>query len=158
MSNNYTKDFIVTWDEFHRDAKALAWKLLNIKEFKGVVCITRGGMTASQIIARELEIRMIETFCISTYDDQTIGEPQILRKPEGDGQGLLVIDDLVDTGTTIKLVKEYLPKAYIATVYAKPEGKRLVDTFITEVSQDTWIRLPWDTELNYSTPLIHRKK
>jgi xanthine phosphoribosyltransferase len=158
MSNNpYTKDFIVTWNEFHRDARALAWKLLNVKEFKGVVCITRGGMAAAQIIARELEIRWIDTVCISTYDEQEIRKPLILKMPEGDGEGLLVVDDLVDTGTTLKIVKEHLPKAYIATVYAKPEGKDLVDSFITEVSQDTWIRLPWDTELNYSTPLIHRK-
>jgi xanthine phosphoribosyltransferase len=28
-----------------------------------------------------------------------------------------------------------------------------VQTFITEVSQDTWIYFPWDLELAYAKPL-----
>jgi xanthine phosphoribosyltransferase len=32
-----------------------------------------------------------------------------------------------------------LPRAHYATVYAKPEGRALVDTFVTGVSQDTWV-------------------
>jgi hypothetical protein len=43
-----------------------------------------------------------------------------------------------DPGATVKLVRAVLPKAHIATVYAKPLGRPLVDTFITEVSRDTW--------------------
>ena len=34
-----------------------------------------------------------------------------------------------------------------------PKGRPLVDTFITEVSQDTWIHFPWDTALSYQPPL-----
>jgi xanthine phosphoribosyltransferase len=47
-----------------------------------------------------------------------------------------------------------LPKAHFATVYAKPEGRPLVDTFITEVSQDTWILFPWDTESRFVEPIV----
>ena len=36
---------------------------------------------------------------------------------------------------------------------AKPAGKPLVDTFITEVSQDTWILFPWDTEPQFVAPI-----
>ena len=39
-----------------------------------------------------------------------------------------------------------LPRAHFATVYAKPAGRPMVDTFVTEVSQDTWILFPWDIE------------
>ncbi len=39
------------------------------------------------------------------------------------GAGLLVIDDLVDTGATVKVVRALLPNAHIATVYAKPLGR-----------------------------------
>ena len=63
------------------------------------------------------------------------------------GKGVLIVDDLVDTGKTAKVVRELLPGAHFATVYAKPMGRPLVDTFITEVSQDTWIYFPWDTGL-----------
>ena len=75
-----------------------------------------------------------------------------------DGEGFLIIDDLVDTGTTAKVVRALLPKAHFATVYAKPAGKPLVDTFITEVSQNTWIMFPWDTEPQFSVPLAKRDR
>ncbi|MGD2038858.1 MAG: hypothetical protein PVH28_13275 [Desulfobacterales bacterium] len=35
---------------------------------------------------------------------------------------------------------------------------RLVDTFITEVSQDTWILFPWDTESQFVQPIVNIKK
>jgi xanthine phosphoribosyltransferase len=71
----------------------------------------------------------------------------------GDGKGLLIIDDLVDTGKTARIVRDMLPKAHFATVYAKPMGRPLVDTFITEVSQDTWIFFPWDLGLSFQPPM-----
>jgi xanthine phosphoribosyltransferase len=40
-----------------------------------------------------------------------------------------------------------------ATVYAKPAGKSAVDMYITEVSQDTWIRFPWDMAQSFATPI-----
>ena len=63
------------------------------------------------------------------------------------GKGWLIVDDLVDTGETIKAIRSSLPNAHYATVYAKPNGREQVDTFITEVSQDTWIYFPWDLEM-----------
>jgi xanthine phosphoribosyltransferase len=69
-----------------------------------------------------------------------------------DGEGILVIDDLVDSGRTLELVRRLYPKAHFATVYAKPKGREQVDTFITEVSQDTWIFFPWDMALQYVQP------
>ena len=70
-----------------------------------------------------------------------------------DGGDVLIIDDLVDTGATARVVRAMLPQAHYATVYAKPAGRALVDTFVTEVSQDTWIFLPWDTELQFVQPI-----
>jgi xanthine phosphoribosyltransferase len=71
----------------------------------------------------------------------------------GKGAGLLVIDDLVDTGKTARLVREMVPKCHYATMYAKPAGRPLVDTFITEVSQDTWIYFPWDMGWQFQPPI-----
>ena len=64
-----------------------------------------------------------------------------------------MIDDLVDTGATAKEARKVLPKAHFATIYAKPSGRPFVDTFISEVSQETWIFFPWDTEVQYVEPL-----
>ncbi|MBR0656007.1 xanthine phosphoribosyltransferase [Plastoroseomonas arctica] len=149
------KYFTVTWDQLHRDARALAWRLLERGPFTGVVAITRGGLIPAAVIARELECRVVETISIVTYDEEERGAPKVVKTPvaAGDGKGWLVIDDLVDTGTTLRVVRALLPGAHVATVYAKPAGKPLVDTFITEVSQETWILFPWDTEPQFIAPI-----
>ena len=147
--------YTVTWDQLHRDSKALAWRLLEKGPWRGIVAITRGGLIPAAIIARELDCRLIESVSIVTYDEEVRGEPKVAKPPAaaGDGEGWLIIDDLVDTGTTARVVRGLLPRAHFATVYAKPAGNPLVDTFITEVSQDTWIMFPWDTEPQFIAPI-----
>ena len=149
-----TKAFPVSWQELHRDSKALAWRLVDLGPWQGIVAIARGGLVPAAIIARELEIRLIETICVSSYDHQTQGRVKILSAPDTDGESWLIIDDLVDTGATAKAVRERLPKAHFAAVYAKLAGRPMVDTFITEVSQDTWIHFPWDTEPQFVRPIV----
>ncbi|HQT85754.1 MAG: xanthine phosphoribosyltransferase [Acidiphilium sp. 37-64-53] len=155
MAQHY---YVVSWDQLHRDSKALAWRLNTMRPFDGIVAITRGGLIPAAIVARELECRLIETVSIVTYDEEERGEPRITKPPTaaGDGTGFLIIDDLVDTGTTARQVRALLPRAHFATVYAKPAGKELVDTFITEVSQDTWILFPWDTEPQFIAPIARK--
>jgi xanthine phosphoribosyltransferase len=160
-SQSAEKAFPVSWDQFHRDARALAWRLAEAGPFKAVVCISRGGLVPAAIVARELGIRVVETVCVSSYDYQDQGPLRVLKGVGdqvakiggGDGAGVLIVDDLVDTGKTAKLVRDLLPKAHFAAVYAKPMGRPLVDTFITEVSQDTWIYFPWDTGLAFQPPI-----
>jgi xanthine phosphoribosyltransferase len=155
------KQFPVSWDQFHRDARALAWRLAEAGPFQAVVCITRGGLVPAAIVARELGIRVIETVCIASYNHTTQGDLTMLKGVAehivtiggGRGKGVLVVDDLVDTGQTAKLVRDILPEAHFAAVYAKPKGRPMVDTFITEVSQDTWIFFPWDTGLAFQPPI-----
>jgi xanthine phosphoribosyltransferase len=154
-SKRYQHTFPVTWDQLHRDSKALAWRLLDICEFRGIVAITRGGLVPAAIVARELDIHLVDTVCVSSYkgkDQQA--RLEMLKPLKMDGDGWLLIDDLVDTGNTAKAVRDMLPKAHFATVYAKPLGRPLVDTFVTEVSQDTWILFPWDSEIQYVQPLV----
>jgi len=155
MAQHY---YTVTWDQLHRDARALAWRLIGKGPFTGVVAITRGGLIPAAIVARELELRVVESVSVVTYDEETKGEPVVAKLPAaaGDGAGWLVIDDLVDTGATASVVRGLLPRAHFATVYAKPAGRALVDDFVTEVSQDTWILFPWDTESTFSVPLARR--
>jgi xanthine phosphoribosyltransferase len=154
--------FPVSWDQFHRDARALAWRLAGQGNWEAIVCVTRGGLVPAAIIARELGIRIIETVGIASYHEyQTQGEALILKAVDpriaqlggGEGAGVLIVDDLVDTGRTAKVVRQMLPKAHFASVYAKPMGRPMVDSFITEVSQDTWIYFPWDTGLAFQPPL-----
>jgi xanthine phosphoribosyltransferase len=152
------KHFPVSWDIFHRDARALAWRLAGAGPFEAIVAVTRGGLVPAAIVARELGIRVIETVCVASYNHIAQGELRLLKGVaesvgRGGGEGVLIVDDLVDTGKTARMVREMLPKAHFATVYAKPMGRPLVDTFITEVSQDTWIFFPWDTGLAFVPPI-----
>ena len=155
------KIFPVSWDQFHRDSRALAWRLHEAGPFEAIVAITRGGLVPAAIVARELNVRLIETVCVASYVDyQNQGELKVLKgvAPEvtslrGQGKGVLIVDDLVDTGKTARVVRDILPVAHFATVYAQPMGRPLVDTFITEVSQDTWIYFPWDTGLAFQPPI-----
>ena len=155
------KPFPVSWDQFHRDCRVLTWRLNSAGPFEAVIAITRGGLVPAAIVARELGIRVIDTVCIASYAHDQQGELQVLkgvseltsRLGGGTGKGLLIVDDLVDTGKTARMVRDMLPEAHFATVYAKPMGRPLVDTFITEVSQDTWIHFPWDTALSYQPPI-----
>ncbi len=149
----------ISWGQFHKDAKELAQRLIDKGPFKGIVAITRGGLMPAGIVARELEIRLIETMCIVSYDWVEQGETcKVIKGVEGSGEGWLIIDDLVDTGRTAELVRQTLPKAYFATVYAKPSGKTKVDLFIEEFSQDTWVLFPWDAEMQFVPPLGSGRK
>jgi xanthine phosphoribosyltransferase len=154
------KAFPVSWDQFHRDARALAWRLASLNgKWRAIVCITRGGLVPAAIIARELDIRLIETVCVASYHDYIEqGELQVLKEItpdllENEGQGVLIVDDLTDTGKTAGVVRAMMPQAHFAAVYAKPKGRPMIDTFITEVSQDTWIYFPWDLGFAYQKPI-----
>ena len=159
------KAFPVSWDQFHRDARALAWRLAAAdKKWKAMVVIPRGGLVPAAVICRELGIRLIETVCIASYHEYSAqGELKVLKdiSPElleNEGEEVLVIDDLTDTGKTAAIVRAMMPRAHFATVYAKPKGRPLVDTFVTEVSQDTWIYFPWDMGFTYQAPIAEGHK
>ena len=159
------KPFPVSWDQFHRDARALVWRLAGVGPFQAIVCVTRGGLVPAAIVARELGVRLIETVCISSYEESDRQEglevlkdiaASLTKGSHRHGKGVLVIDDLTDTGRTAQVVRKMVPQAHFATVYAKPQGRPTVDTFVTEVSQDTWIYFPWDLDLAYVAPLSQR--
>ncbi len=161
MASGPSKTLTISWDQFHRDARALAGLLRAAGPFSSLVAITRGGLTPAAIIARELDLRCIETISISSYVAETVqGEGRIVKAmapafiAAAEGSKVLVIDDLADTGETLKIVRKILPSAHVATPYVKPAGKPLVDTFVTEVAQDTWIYFPWDLGLRFEPPLV----
>ena len=159
-NNTYEKSFPVSWEELHRNSKALAWRLSEMKPYKGIIAVTRGGLVPAAIVARELDIRLIDTVCVLSYNHKTKGDVNILKGAieAGKGEDWLIVDDLVDTGETIKAIRSSLPNAHYATVYAKPSGREQVDTFITEVSQDTWIYFPWDMEMKPAPTISERTK
>ena len=162
-TDNYRKTYPISWEQLHRDCRALAWRLSDMRKWDRIIAIARGGLVPAAIIARELDVRLIDTVCVSSYTLRTQGEVEVLKQVEGladSHENCLIVDDLVDTGNTARVVRRMFPQAHFATVYAKPDGRPVVDTFITEVSQDTWILFPWDAEVHveFVSPIALRAR
>lgn len=143
-----SQDLAISWEEIHRVSKKLAAKLKDKGPFKGIVAVARGGMVPACLIARELDVRVVETISFVSYEHQERTEGKITKEAvaAGDGEGWLVIDDLADTGNTFRGIRKVLPKAHYACFYVKPAGADTADTYVSDVSQDTWIFLPWEDQ------------
>lgn len=157
---DYHDNIFISWDELHRDTRELCRQLIESgRRFDCIVAVTRGGLIPAAVVARELDVRLVDTICVVSYgghEGQEQGAAKVLKAPDGTGEGCLLIDDLVDTGRTANAIRERMPDAYFATVYAKPEGRPSTDLCIREIPQTTWIRFPWDTELSFAVPLVER--
>jgi len=137
----------LTWDQFAEDTKGLGSKLATLdKQWTTVVAIARGGLVPAAIISHMFPTRRIETICITSYDDDTFQQTdlEVLTEYRSHSDDVLVIDDLADSGQTLRLVRTMLPHAHFACVYAKPRGIPATDSFFKEVSHDTWLVFPWE--------------
>jgi xanthine phosphoribosyltransferase len=158
--SNYEDEIIVSWIELHRDARFLSEQLHAKGSWRGIIAVTRGGLVPAALVARELDIRLVDTICVTSYAkgaageaDQVRSDVKLLKGVEGDGDGFLLIDDLVDSGKTAQVVRKLLPKAHFATIYAKPAGRPFVDTCVKEFKQSKWIFFPWDIEYKFATTI-----
>jgi xanthine phosphoribosyltransferase len=148
-----TNKFIITWDNMQMYTRQLAEKLLPANQWKGIIAVSRGGLVPAAILARELGLRHVDTVCISSYDHDHQRDMRVLKRADGDGEGFIIIDDLVDTGGTAEKIREMYPKGHFVTVCAKPAGQHLVDDFVVNIPQDTWIEQPWDMAVTFVDPI-----
>jgi xanthine phosphoribosyltransferase len=151
-----SEKYIVTWDMFHMHTRKLAERLMPASRWKGIIAVSRGGLFPSAVIARELGLRHVETVCIASYDHDQQNELKVLHAAQGDGEGFIVIDDLVDTGNTARAIRAMYPKAHFVTVFAKPSGASLVDEYVVDIPQNTWIEQPWDMGITFVPPLSRK--
>lgn len=151
-----SEKYVVTWDMFQMHARKLAERLLPATQWKGIIAVSRGGLFPAAVLARELNIRFVETVCIASYDHDEQGTLKVLHRAGGDGEGMIMVDDLVDTGNTARAIREMYPKAKFVTVFAKPAGAELVDDYVIDIPQNTWIEQPWDLGLTFVPPLARK--
>jgi xanthine phosphoribosyltransferase len=159
MSEKYTNEkYVVTWDMFQMHTRKLAERLLPASQWKGILAVSRGGLFPAAVLARELNIRYVETVCIASYDHDDQGELKVLHAAEvpNGGEGFIVVDDLVDTGNTAVAIREMYPNAKFVTVFAKPKGAPLVDDYVIDIPQETWIEQPWDLGIVFVPPLARK--
>jgi xanthine phosphoribosyltransferase len=138
-------DFIyLTWTDLYQDAKDLAAAIKKENNWDQIIAVSRGGLFPAAVIAKEIGVMHVDTVCISSYRNYEKKEMRIIKRIDNDSDNILVIDDLVDTGETAEVIREMLPNAYYAVLYAKPGGLPLVDSYLKPVSPDTWIVFPWE--------------
>lgn len=139
---NQIQKFPITWEQVHRDALRLANKLKNIKQFDAIIAVCRGGLVPASLVARALDIHIVDTLCFVTKDNQE----ELIKTTALADKNLLIVDDIVNTGRTAKAVRRLFPNAHYASLYVKDDYKDLVDTYITDVNQNTWFIFPWEHE------------
>lgn len=148
--------YIVTWDMLQIHTRKLASRLLKLRSWNGIIAVSRGGLVPSALLARELGIRCVDTVCISSYNDNYLQKNRkIIKQATSHDEKIIVVDDLVDTGGTAKIIRKLYPKAYFVTIFAKPMGRPFVDDYIIDISQNIWIEQPWDMSISYITPLVN---
>lgn len=148
-----SEKYIVTWDVLQMHARRLASRLLPAEKWTGIIAVSRGGLVPAALLARELGVRYVDTVCISSYDHDSQRELKVLKRAAGDGEGFIVVDDLVDTGSTAYAIREMYPKAHFVTIFAKPAGCPLVDDYVVDIPQGTWIEQPWDMGISFIEPI-----
>ena len=120
-----------------------------------VVGIARGGLALAQQVAYYFNIKQVQSIGISSYrQKRQIGIKcyQPISIVKGHWPDILVVDDLADSGNTLKFVKDHLLevspecKITIATLFMKTDTIVIPDIFCTTVDKKVWITFPYDKE------------
>lgn len=116
--------------------------------FTKVIGIERGGIPLATTLSKFLEIPLIKV-CISYYDGQQRRESPIIKMKGivlSSEDVVLIVDDLVDTGSTIETLTRTLEELGIpyktAVFYRKPHSIIRPDFFVE--TTDKWVVFPWE--------------
>ncbi|WP_304544610.1 phosphoribosyltransferase [Sulfurimonas microaerophilic] len=140
-----------TYEEFRTDTKALL-KQVETQKPDGIVAISRGGLTLGHCLAEGLDLRDVQTIRTELYDDTTkrdaiklFGECKFEQHKK-----VLVVDDISDSGETLKFVMEYLQNNFeniefiSATLFYKHTSKYEPTFWIKEAKM--WIDFFWEAD------------
>ncbi|EEH64435.1 phosphoribosyl transferase domain protein [Gleimia coleocanis DSM 15436] len=129
-----------------------------------IVAIARGGLLPAGAISYAMGVKAIGTMNVEFYTDvhETLPEP-VLLPPLMDvsaleGKKVLVVDDVADSGKTLKMVMELIAEkglsldggasvkvdAKCAVIYKKPQS--VIDPDFTWKETDLWINFPWSSQ------------
>ncbi len=131
----------ISWDEFERDCDTLANKINHGKKWIGLIAVQRGGIIPAARLAYTLGTRYIHIVKVDK-DEPSISLPEVAFT---DYSRWILIDEIVDTGRTVRLLRDYFRNTPIAVLYAKEASKHLVD-YCSKIIPDEWIHLPWEVD------------
>jgi hypoxanthine phosphoribosyltransferase len=143
---------VPTWNQIYEMLLCQAQKI-KTQNYKPdlIVAIARGGVVPARILSDLLETPNLSFMQIEFYINisQTLQEP-ILKQTlttNVTGKKILLIDDISDTGKSLKLAKTHLQhqgaiEIKIATLYEKPQSVTTPDFY--EKQTTNWVVFPWD--------------
>lgn len=122
MTNGNT----VTWqdvDAWSRDLAARLPAACGVAAFDRVVGIARGGLVPAVLVATHLDVKRIESVQVRLYDGRTkLPEPVLVGTApsacgaSGDGRQTLIVDEIVDSGETLRFLAGLYPEAIRAAL------------------------------------------
>lgn len=143
--------YYYSYTEYLSDCKQLTAQI-NI-EFDAIVAIARGGMTLAHMLGEHYDIR--EVYMVNTigYDDtKKLDRVEIFNLPNlKQAKNILIVDDIVDSGETMKIVLDILEKKYpkckfrSAVLFYKPTAIIKPDWFVREAKE--WIDFFWSVDM-----------
>ncbi len=154
-----TKFYELTYDKLEEKTEALYNKIEKDNFIPDtILAIARGGWFPARILSDIYSSKDIpvDIVSITTKFYTTIGKtksrPILLQQLNQSlfDQRILIVDDVSDSGTTLKFVKgyaEYMGSRYtkIACPFMKPGTKVVPDYYVEEVPNDTWIIFPYES-------------
>lgn len=146
---------ILTWTRFGESNRELA-SVIRLSGYRPdlVIAIARGGMLFAGGLAYALGIKACDALNIEFYTGigETLSEPAVL-KPLLDADALegakvLLVDDVADSGRTLRLAVDLLSERAAevrsAVLYTKPTT--IIQPDYTWAMTDRWITFPWSAE------------
>jgi hypoxanthine phosphoribosyltransferase len=146
---------ILTWSRFGESNRELAM-IIHLSGYRPdlVVAIARGGMLFAGGLAYALGIKACDALNIEFYTGvgETLPEPAVL-KPLLDNDALqgakvLLVDDVADSGRTLRLAVDLLAdqatEVRSAVLYTKPTT--IIQPDYTWATTDRWITFPWSAD------------
>ncbi len=112
-----------------------------------LVAVSRGGLVPTEIIAYKLNIKDIRIMKLASYNDNN--ERKDIKDTSTDrlfdGRDVYIIDDLADSGETVRYIRKNYPSSNICTMLVKTCCTETPDITTSKVIDgNTWLVFPWD--------------
>ncbi|AYJ33566.1 phosphoribosyltransferase [Corynebacterium xerosis] len=154
-SSDLQQKEILTWEGFGVAQRELAQTIADDGyEPEIIIAVARGGLVAAGALSYALGVKLSDAINVEFYTDvhTTLPDP-ILLEPLLDvasisGRKLLVVDDVADSGRTMKLVLEILREqgAEVRSAVLYEKSVSVVKPDYTWRHTDEWIVFPWSAE------------
>jgi hypoxanthine phosphoribosyltransferase len=124
---------ILSWDDIKDVIENLAEQIKNLEKKPFYIYgIPRGGLIPATWLSHKTGI---------TY--QQINATQISKM--ADLSHILIVDDICDSGKTVKKIRENYPKVKVACLYYKENEVAKPDIY-GKLIGDEWLIFPWEGE------------